>query len=92
MRAPPDQNRHALMACVLHTRAMAVTDEGVRLRLASLHRTEPPTEQHVPKARRWDITRGHPPLLAPPSVAFHLKVRILLPSLVLQPQETLSWT
>jgi hypothetical protein len=37
IRMDPDQ-------LVSYTRAMAVTDEGVRLRLASLRRTEPPTE------------------------------------------------
>jgi hypothetical protein len=46
---------------------MAVTAEVARLRLESLRRTEPPTEQHVPKARLWDITRVHPHLLPPPT-------------------------
>jgi hypothetical protein len=57
---------------------MAVTEEVVRLRLESLRRLEPPTEQHVHKARRWDITRVHPHLLAAPSVAFRPKRRISL--------------
>jgi hypothetical protein len=65
-RAHPDPIRPARMACVLHTRAMAVTDDGVRLRLERIRRLEPQAEQHVPKALRGDITRVHPPLPPPP--------------------------
>ena len=58
------------MACCLNTHAMEMTDEVVCLRLESIRRAEPQTEQHVHQALLWDITRVHPPLLPPSSVAF----------------------
>src|SRR5688572_20179326 len=69
-RAPPDPIRPARMACCIHTRAMEVTDEAVRLRLERIRGSEPRTEKHFPKALLWDIKRVHPHLLPPPSVVF----------------------
>jgi hypothetical protein len=81
-RAPPDPIRPARMACCIHTRAMEVTDEAVRLRLERIRGSEPRTEKHFPKALLWDIKRVHPHLLPPPSVVFYAYLRHPLPSRV----------
>jgi hypothetical protein len=74
-RAPPDLIRPVLVACVLHTGAMDVTDDVVRLLLEHSCHIEPQAETHVHKILLWDITRGHPQRLPPPSVAIRPKTR-----------------